>query len=278
MNKRRTATAAAVLCLIAAVLALSGWGPDREIYSVKDPPDEVVFNSLSDSPQRGDERDFVLARPVDGPEDAWTNELEVTKGGDYYVQVYFCNDAEKGSRWNALEAKTNVIFSQGFLKDTKLSATISATNANPPKIWDDVHFFGDKEFIIYYLEGSSVLLTPGTPEGGVALPDTIISEEGALIGYEEPDGIVPPGADNAGYVLFRVRVSFERIDGATGGGGIPVGRLVIAEIVLGAALIFVVYNMFRLRKRSAARVQKNNARAGKKDEGNPLNPEGVDEL
>lgn len=49
-----------------ASVILAGWGPERPLYSLQETADHAVFNSMTDNPAIGDERDFVRIAEKNG--------------------------------------------------------------------------------------------------------------------------------------------------------------------------------------------------------------------
>lgn len=70
----------------------ASWGPERDLYSWSSPADHVVFNSLTDNPTLGDERNFVRVRKA-GTNDTLVDVLEVEPGDVVEVFVYYHNNA-----------------------------------------------------------------------------------------------------------------------------------------------------------------------------------------
>ena len=54
-----------VLILAAAIIIpanLFAWGPDRPTYTIEHPADHVTFDSITNNPDYGDERNFVTIK------------------------------------------------------------------------------------------------------------------------------------------------------------------------------------------------------------------------
>src|ERR1700744_1174775 len=94
--KRVTAIVAMVAAAIIVPAAVMAWGPDRPTFTMDNPSDHVAFDSITDNPSVGDERNFVGIRPDtggNGINNVWTDNQTVTGGDTYLVRMYVHNDA-----------------------------------------------------------------------------------------------------------------------------------------------------------------------------------------
>ena len=83
--------------------------------------------------------------------------------------------------------------------------TFESSNASPSTYWDSVVFISDHNFYLEYVEGSSLLENNLRDS---SLPDTIVAKEGALIGYDKMDGLIPGGYPYSCYVTIKVTTHF----------------------------------------------------------------------
>lgn len=73
----------------------SNWGPDRTVYE-EDQREEIPgpeINSVTNSPNYGDERDFLLARRDGESGREWKNSLSIEKGQRYEVRMFVRNNS-----------------------------------------------------------------------------------------------------------------------------------------------------------------------------------------
>jgi uncharacterized repeat protein (TIGR01451 family) len=200
-----------VLALVAAAAVpavLLAWGPDRATFTTASPAPYVTFNSITDNPAQGDERNFMQVKASDAPNSAYADQVNVQSGKEYDVFVYFHNNAASN-----LNASGTGIAHGAYVKaqipgivgaDTKSVAYVGATNANPTQVWDDVSFKSQAgEMSLGFVPGSAKIFSKGAVNGKT-LPDTIVSS-GAPLGYDALDGKLPGCNDFAGYVTFRVK-------------------------------------------------------------------------
>lgn len=205
------AMAAIIALVFVALTSLTGaWGPERETFTVENPADYPVFNSMTNNPAHGDERNFVLIRDVESGGD-YADEMELVAGREYEVFTYFHNNAHE--RYNTAQYDH-----RGIATGTRLSvdmpqrvqpsergritSTISAENTNPERVWDEAWLTSSESIYLRYVPASATIHSNG-PVNGTAMPTTMFDPEGAYIGYSGLNGIVPGCADFAGYVTYR---------------------------------------------------------------------------
>jgi uncharacterized repeat protein (TIGR01451 family)/LPXTG-motif cell wall-anchored protein len=209
---RAPKSAALVTTVVAAVVvpaALFAWGPERPIYTMESPADHVTFNSIKDNPNYGDERDFVTVKdPATGN---FTNNLTVEPGKEYEVRILAHNDAAANLDLKALNAKVNAVVSTKTGKESAITGYISADNAQPQQVYDDVKFNSTKDFNLAYIAGSARVYNNGYAAGGQgkAFSDSLVTSAGAKLGYAaEGDGIIPGCFQYINYVYFKVKPQF----------------------------------------------------------------------
>ena len=65
-----------------------GWGPERKIYTKKNPADIFTFNSNIDNPVIGDERRFIRVKNVNSGK-VFQDEVLIEPGKTYEVKISF---------------------------------------------------------------------------------------------------------------------------------------------------------------------------------------------
>lgn len=210
--KRAPKSAAIASTLVAAVVvpaALFAWGPERPTFTMAAPATYVTFNSMTDNPNYGDERDFVTVKdPATGN---FTNNLTVEPGKEYEVRMLAHNDAAENLNLKALNTQIKAVVSQTTSKKNAITGYLSADNAQPQKIYDDVFFNSDKDFNLAYVPGSARVYNNGYAAGGQgkAFSDSLVTSAGAKLGYAaEGDGVIPGCFQFINYVYFKVKPQF----------------------------------------------------------------------
>lgn len=193
----------AVLAIPAMVLA---WGPSRDTYTMAHPADHVTFNSITDNPEFGDERNFLSVKADDG---TWKNNLNVEAGKEYTVRMTVHNNADPkmNADGSGIAHNTRVKVSLPTATGTSvpMSGFVSADNASPKEVWADVKFNASSNFNVAFVSGSATYYNQQHKDGA-NLPDSIMTSTGALIGNDQMDGNMAACFDKSGYVIFKVKV------------------------------------------------------------------------
>lgn len=226
------AAGVAVLSGVVAGNQASAWGPARETYTYQDinsdyfanqwPKDKIVFNSITNTPNFGDERAFVGAREYNGDDkgfdNVWNNtEIKVKDGQEYKLRLFVHNNSPWGEQGVATNVRASYSIPNVSSKSVKVSGFVYADNAET--VWDSVTFTSDKAFHLEYVYGSAILGNRGigNPENGKTknplgyeLSDEVVTKSGGtLIGYNDIDGKIPGCYEYASYVTIRVKAVYD---------------------------------------------------------------------
>lgn len=208
---KRVAMIIAVFAAVVIIPAgLMAWGPDRPTFTEQNPADYVTFNSITDNSVYGDERLFANIRDASDPNSQWQRDINIEKGKEYMVRMYVHNNAAEDLGLVAHNTRVGAALSPDIAKENYISTFISADNAQPQEVWDDVKLTADEEFNLAYVPNSAVFYNNGIGAGddGVALPDDIATDKGALLGFDQLDGEVPGCYYYSGWVYFNVQPQF----------------------------------------------------------------------
>ena len=201
--KNHSIISGSVLVAAIAPALVWAWGPARPSFTIEKPADYITFNSITNNPViGGDEKDFVGIREV-GSNAKWTNNIKVQNGKEYYVRMYVHNNAASNLNLVAenVVAKLNVPTTTA--KNVTVQGQISASNAKPNTVWDEATFSSDNDFNLAYVAGSALFENNGM--GTTKLPDSIVNNTGAKLGYDKLDGKIPGCFQYAGYVTVKVK-------------------------------------------------------------------------
>ena len=201
--KNHSIISGSVLVAAIAPALVWAWGPSRPSFTIEKPADYITFNSITNNPViGGDEKDFVGIREV-GSNTKWTNNMKVQNGKEYYVRMYVHNNAASNLNLVAenVVAKLNVPTTTA--KNVTVQGQISASNAKPNTVWDEATFSSDNDFNLAYVAGSALFENNGM--GTTKLPDSIVNNTGAKLGYDKLDGKIPGCFQYAGYVTVKVK-------------------------------------------------------------------------
>lgn len=214
VRKTPKRTSAALLMIATAVIlpaALFAWGPERPTYTIEVPADHVTFNSITNNPNYGDERNFVTIKDAaNTAKGGWTDDIKVENGKEYYVRMYVHNNAAANLNLVAENVVANFNVPTQTAKRIQIDGYLSSSNAKPDKIWDQAVFSGDSDFNMTYVAGSATY-TNNVFTAGTALPDTVVSS-GATLGYDKLDGKIPGCYKYDGLVIFKVKATTASFD------------------------------------------------------------------
>jgi uncharacterized repeat protein (TIGR01451 family)/LPXTG-motif cell wall-anchored protein len=205
--KRSSALVAMIAAAIVVPAALFAWGPtDRPTYTVENPADHITFNSITNNPDYGDERNFVRIKDAsDMSAGNWKDELTVQPGKEYLVQMYVHNNAATSLNLTAENTRVMANVPNTTGKKVQIDGFITANNATPDRIWDQAIFNSDRDFNLSYVNGSTKFYNNVFGQAGTTLSDSIVTNQGALVGYDKIDGKVPGCFQYSGYVSFKVK-------------------------------------------------------------------------
>lgn len=196
-----------IVSIFAATSVLAD-GPERPTFTSASPANYVTFNSITDNPEHGDERNSVLIR--EAGVGTYRNEIKIVPGKEYEVYSYFHNNAKSSLNPSKQGIATNTRMSVQAPSVVKpgergiLSTSISADNANPKKVWDEAYVTTDTTIDLRYVAASAKIHSGGAVNGSI-LPSSLFTTGGAFLGYFEMNGVMPGCADYAGYVVYRLK-------------------------------------------------------------------------
>ena len=218
--KRRLTVAALVAAAITAIVPFAttsaangtNWGPSRKLYTMKNPADEPVFNSISDNNVVGNETNFVRVGEVGSGKNV-SDTVKVTPGKEYQVWIFYHNNAKSSLNESGKGIARGVRITTGLTswtvnssKPVKVSGVISATNTNPLEVWDEAIFTTDskKDVVLKYVEGSAKIYNQGGLNGSV-IPESLFSKDGAYIGHNKFSGMIPGCEEYSGHIVYTIR-------------------------------------------------------------------------
>ncbi len=232
-SRRKAAVlVAAALAAVAVPAAMNAWGPSRgsdfgsnlPTFTWDKPATYNVFNSITNNQEYGDERNFVTACEVSptNPSNSkcnedvvnWSNDLTIADGKEYFVRMYVHNNKATNYNDNSapaqnVRARVTPWFGEEAAKSFILSGIIESSNSSPTKVWDEVKFSSNQDFTLKYVPGSALYTNRYNGVSHFNLPDSLISGNGngtgALLGYEQMNGLLPGCSEFIGWVTFKVK-------------------------------------------------------------------------
>ena len=202
---------------IPAAVAIAGYLPaDRKTFTMQNPATYVTFNSITNNPNYGDERPFHDVKDASvTTAGGFKDSMEVRDGQEILLRAYVHNNGADNLNGANLDGptvakNTRVSFRlpTATEKNLRSIAYVYADNANPQIIEDSADFYAAYPFSMQYVTGSAVAYNNAVP-AGMKLDDSIVSNSGALIGYQTANGVVPGCLQYANIVTIKVRIKME---------------------------------------------------------------------
>jgi len=206
------AAAAIVAGATLAPVAVNAWGDSaggRKAYTISQINegvlgDTITFNSISDNPKIGDERNFVGAKLSSDKGTTWNaNEINVKDGETYTIRLYVHNNSPLGTEKVAENVSVNFSLPTTVAKSHTVIGYINSSNAMPNRYWDEVKLVSNDDFYIEFVEGSAKYTNAKL--GTVSLPNEVITA-GTKIGYEALNGKIPGCFAYDSQVTIQVKV------------------------------------------------------------------------
>ena len=219
--KRWAAIFAVVAVALVPLMGLQAWGPNRDTYTIEKPADHVTFDSITNNPNYGDERNFLRVRDADSKywastsTNGWTDTItNMQEGHTYDVKLYVHNNAASNLNLEATNVRAFInlpIKEDTFGYQFEINGFLTADNATPNKIWDNIVLKSDKAFHVKVVSQKYINNLKTEAKGGFDLPDDVYKGDGtgALLGYEQMDGKIPGCYEYSGYVLLKIQPVFQ---------------------------------------------------------------------
>ncbi|MCL2869873.1 DUF11 domain-containing protein [Candidatus Saccharibacteria bacterium] len=222
--KRAPKRSAILLALGLALLipaVINAWGPSsRPTYTIEKPADHVTFNSITNNPAYGDERNFAHIKEAGTAGSAYTNDITLQPGKTYDVFAYYHNNAASNlnnldANGKTVAANTGIGVAKGAFMRVEFPEVVNgqaagniyvgASNANPAQVWDTITFHSTGNVTLSYVAGTAILHNRGALNGS-ALPTALFDNSGTAIGYNQW-GIEPGCNEYDGYVTFQIKAN-----------------------------------------------------------------------
>lgn len=199
------------------------WGPVRPTFTIEQPSDHVVFNSITNSPDWGDERNMTVIKDVTGQEnngntaksDGFSDTSEFIDGHTYMVKMLVHNNAAANLNLSATNTRLNLFVPSASGDSAMIQGSILADNCgkgigSPCSFWDEAYIrSADKSFKVQYVAGSGRFYnnTKNFSTSGFTLSDDATKPSSALVGYNKLDGNIPGCYQYSGYATFLVKAT-----------------------------------------------------------------------
>lgn len=199
------------LVLVAIPAAVLAYGPDRPTFTIHSPATYVTFNSITDDPTWGDERNFFRARDISTNE-TYKDDISLVPGKEYEAIISFHNNAASTLNESGVglahgayaRAEMPAVIKKGQ-SGVEGNAYVGATNANPTTVYDYVNFSNQTQgdIALRYIAGSATIYSKGAVNGKSLGDSALFSSNGTPVGYSALDGELPGCDQYSGYIKFR---------------------------------------------------------------------------
>lgn len=204
--KRLTAIVAMIAAAVIVPAVVFAWGPSRDTFTMASPAPYVTFNSITDNPQVGDERNFV--RIKEAGTNTYVDQVALQPGKTYTVSLFYHNNAKTSLNESgagvALNAKARIqmpgVVQAG--ETATITGFVNASNSNPLSVWDEARGTnGSGAIALRYVQGSAKFVSNGAINGQT-VPDSLFTT-GANLGFDSQNGTVPGCNEFAGFINFN---------------------------------------------------------------------------
>ncbi len=200
-----------VLSLLAIPAAVFAYGPDRPTFTITNPATYVTFNSITNDPSYGDERNFYRVRDV-STNDPYRDDANLVPGKEYEALIFYhnnaastLNDSGVGIAHGAYaRADLPAVVKKGQ-SAVESNAYVGATNANPTSVYDYIRFNNQTagDIALRYVAGSTKIFNKGATNGQSLGDSALFSANGTPLGFDSLNGTLPGCDQYSGYITYH---------------------------------------------------------------------------
>ncbi len=205
------ATAAILGASTISLASASAWGPERATFTMENPATYPTFNSITNNPTIGDERDFVRIGEINADVTDLSNNIEIVPGRQYLVYVYFHNDAsstynDAAHNYSGVAMHTHMSSSFSTVltpsESGRVTATITSSNSTPESVWDEATMSTSTDKVLMrYVTGSARIYNDWGTNGSI-LSTNLFTEAGTSLGLNSLNGVIPGCEEYHGVVSY----------------------------------------------------------------------------
>jgi uncharacterized repeat protein (TIGR01451 family) len=186
-------------------------GGDRPVKQYQGPGtpgfDHVTFNSFTDVPNIGDERNFLTGKIAGAPDGFYDPMNGVRAGDEILMRVYVHNNADPkhnaSGKGVAKNTKVRVQLPSGLAQNQVAKAFVSADNAQPQVIEDTLTMNGQYPVQLNYVPGSATIKTNFIDQ---KISDNVV-KDGVLVGDDNVNGTMKGCFEYVALVTFKVKLT-----------------------------------------------------------------------
>ena len=201
------------LSIFSVSVSVFAYGPERATFTQASPASYVTFNSITDNPTYGDERNFFRVRNLT---DNKTFEQDVTlvPGKEYEALVFYHNNASSSLNGSGVGIAHDA-FARVELpavvpansSDVRAEAFVGASDANPKVVFDYFALQNQTGTAISlrYVPGSAVIHNEGTTNGTKLAGTALFGTSGVPLGFDSLNGVLPGCDEYSGWITFTFK-------------------------------------------------------------------------
>lgn len=202
------------MLVLAAVLIPAvafAWGPDRPTFTQENPADHVTFNSITNNPKWGDERNFMRIRDIASNE-TFKDTASLQPGKQYEVIILYHNNASSslnasgvGIAKNAYARTEIPAIVRSGQSNVKAMSYLGASNASPTSVYDHIDLTNttNADVALRYVKGTAKLTNNGSANGS-AIAENLFSSTGTPLGFDTLNGTLPGCDHYSGYITYTI--------------------------------------------------------------------------
>ncbi|MFK0071891.1 hypothetical protein [Arthrobacter woluwensis] len=188
---------------------LAGWGPERPMFTINNGGSMYpTFNSISDNPNLGDERNFVALKDARNMSPGgWGDDVWGRPGDEFLMRIYVNNSGTDSFG----------IVKAGWIQGAKLEVGVlgggnqysvfgKLTALNAATVWDGATVHVDPGVTVSLEASEATLSNNAHPNNGLQIDPRVTTAGGVLIGYDKMDEEIQPGYQYASYFTVKVVV------------------------------------------------------------------------
>lgn len=191
--------------------AVMAWGPNRTTFTQAKPATYVTFNSITDNPKWGDERNFMRIRELSA-DTKFGDSAKLQAGRQYEVIILFHNNAAsplnasgQGVAVNAFARTEIPAIVESGKSGIKAMSYVGASNAKPTSVYDHIDLANNTnaDIALRYVKNSARIASNGKING-LPISESLFSGTGTKLGYDSLDGALPGCDQYSGYITFTL--------------------------------------------------------------------------
>ncbi len=203
-------TVTALLAIVSISSVVLAYGPDRPTFTITNPANYVTFDSITNDPTYGDERNFFRVRDMSTNE-SYGDTANLVAGKTYEAQIFYHNNASSDLNASGVgiahgayaRAEMPAVVKAGT-SSTEAEAFVGASNASPTSVYDYINFNNPSngDIALHYVAGTAKIYNNGATNGQSLGDTSLFSSSGMPLGFDSLNGDLPACNNYSGYITF----------------------------------------------------------------------------